>query len=496
MSRFDIDEELERRLRNIGADPQPPMPWTINRYLHQLPEGHPASASRFARLHRQAPATTGQSISIADRPRVRTSGPAGLRVLAGIAAVLVLVIAGGVMFSALRESGPVSNSPPAATPVPSRELWTGLEWHDITATSGGLFATDPWSSGITSSSLVAWPGGFAASAGSDIWSSADGRTWRRLAGPQYVKFVGSVGVRLIGITDPVASCEETAAGPCLTTGRIWSSANGVDWTSQLLPFSGSALSLTVSSKGAVIEALDGSDPTGPTLLYVSADGTSWRRASMPSDMSASLDMRVMPTAAGFVAQAILGGKYELWASVDGMTWSKISAVLPDTQAQITGVFQGLLGLSSPGLMGAEGLHSKDGSTWVGDQDQLVSALGGMVQVMADGTRVLVVGDWNSEFFVSLGDGHWRRLDQGGDIGSLLGGGQAWLLPNGVLYAGGGRLFFGQAIAGPPVQGTLRPAATITEPPTPTPPAGSHLPANSTSVVPAPTSQPTTAPAGP
>ena len=48
--------------------------------------------------------------------------------------------------------------------------------------------------------------------------------------------------------------------------------------------------------------------------------------------------------------------------------------------------------------------------------------------------------------MSLGDGHWLRLDQGGDIGSLPGGGQAWLLPTGVLYEGGGRLFFGQANA--------------------------------------------------
>ncbi|MGD0863805.1 MAG: hypothetical protein ABSA21_13790 [Candidatus Limnocylindrales bacterium] len=446
------------------------------------------------------PARPSGSISIADRPRARTSG-SSLKVIAGIAAALVLTVAGGVMFAALREAGPGAASQPAGTPVPSKELWTGLEWHDITATSDGLFATDPWSSGTTSSSVVTWPGGLAATSGDGLWISPDGRTWRLVAGPQYVKLLGSLDGRLIAITDPVASCEETAAGSCLTTGRIWSSQNGQDWTSELLPFQGSAMSLTVSSGAAVIsvEAISAADPIGPRVLYVSVDGTSWRQASMPSDMSASVDLRVVPTTAGFMALGETSltdpSSAEFWASADGLTWSNLSPAMPDRQAQISGVFQGLLGLSSPGLMGTEGLHSRDGVTWIADQDQALSALGGMNQELSDGKRVLVVGDWNSEFFVSLGDGHWLRLDQGGDIGSLPGGGQAWLLPTGVLYEGGGRLFFGQASAGPPVQGTLRPAPTITEPPTSTPPAGQSQPTNPGSVIPAPTSQPTLAPAG-
>ena len=211
------------------------------------------SSSRFARFarHRQVPATPSGSISIADRPRARTSGPA-LKVMAGIAAALVLAVAGGVMFATLREAGRGAVSQPAGTPVPSKELWTGLEWHDITATSDGLFATDPWSSGTTSSSVVTGRAAWPRRPGTAYGSLPTAGRGASSPAPSTLKLLGSLDGRLIAITDPVASCEETAVGPCLTTGRIWSSQNGQDWTSELLPFQGSAMSLTVSSGAAVI----------------------------------------------------------------------------------------------------------------------------------------------------------------------------------------------------------------------------------------------------
>jgi hypothetical protein len=121
-------------------------------------------------------------------------------------------------------------------------------------------------------------------------------------------------------------------------------------------------------------------------------------------------------------------------------------------------------------------HSTDGSHWIADSDQVKAvSSGGMIQVMADGRHILASGSWNPTFEVSLGDGHWQLLDQGGDIGSLPGGGQVMLLPNGVLYAGGGRLFYGRAVSGTSVTGTLRPAASITPEPTPVPKPGTPRP---------------------
>jgi hypothetical protein len=483
---YDDDLDLERRLRRIAEDPEPAVPGSLYRRLDRIGE--------LAAVEDVRPTA---SISIGVMPQVRTPGRLHLKVMAGIAAALVVAVAGGVLLAAQRYSGPVAASRPASTPVPAKDLWTGLEWHDITATSGGLFSKDPWETSIGSGTVVAWSGGLAATTGSGVWTSTDGRAWREVSGPQYLPYLGALGDQLIGFAQPVASCEETAAGPCLTSSRIWTSTNGVDWTSSLLPFSGSVISLTTSSGSAVICVLapTSADVTDPKLLYVTTDGINWREASTPDDMSKSLDLRVVRIPAGYMAlgEAKLGDQstVEYWASGDGMSWSRISPGLPNGQTLDTGVYLGLLGSDSLGL------HSADGVSWTSDQDQAPLWTSGSFpfQTLADGRHILVADGWNTTFSVSLGDGHWRTLDQGGDIGSLPGGGQAWLLPEGVLYAGGGRLFFGQAISGAAVQGSLRPAATITPQSTATPPAGSPQPTFPSSVIPAPTSQPTPAPTG-
>jgi hypothetical protein len=494
MSRFDSDEELERRLRNIGADPQPPVARSLNHYLHQLPEAHPVSASRFAGLGRGAVKPTRPTSMAAMQP-VLAPGRLHLKVMAGIVAALVVALAGCVLLAAQRYAEPVAASQAAARSVPANEQWTGIEWHDITATSGGLFSKDPWETSIGSGTVVAWPGGLAASTGSGVWTSIDGRSWSRVSGPEYVPYLGALGGQLLAFSQPVASCDETAAGPCLTSSRIWTSTNGVDWTSSLLPFSGSVMSLTTSSESAVIcvPAPTSADVTDPKLLYVTTDGINWREASTPDDMSKSLDLQVVRIPSGYMAlgEARLGDQstLEYWASGDGFTWSRISPTLPNGQTLDMGIYLGLLGSDSLGL------HSSDGVSWTLDEDQAPLWTSGSFpfQALADGRHILVADGWNTTFYVSVGDGHWRVLDQGGDIGSLPGGGQAWLLPDGVLYAGGGRLFFGQATSGRAVQGSLRPAATITPPPTP--PAAASPSTTPSSVIPAPTSQPTSTPTG-
>jgi hypothetical protein len=426
--------------------------------------------------------------------QVLAPGRLHLKVMAGIVAALVVALAGGVLLAAQRYAEPVAASQAAARSVPANEQWTGIEWHDITATSGGLFSKDPWETSIGSGTVVAWPGGLAASTGSGVWTSIDGRSWSRVSGPEYAPYLGALGGQLLAVSQPVASCEETAAGPCLTTSRIWATTNGADWTSELLPFSGNVMSLTTSPTGAVIvvQPIGNADGSfGPMALYVTADGVSWRQASIPDGMSNSSYLTVVQTPMGYMALATpkQGDTIGYFASADGLTWSRISPTLPNGQTLDMGVYLGLLGSDSLGL------HSSDGVSWTLDEDQAPLWTSGSFpfQALADGRHILVADGWNTTFYVSVGDGHWRVLDQGGDIGSLPGGGQAWLLPDGVLYAGGGRLFFGQATSGRAVQGSLRPAATITPPPTP--PAAASPSTTPSSVIPAPTSQPTSTPTG-
>jgi hypothetical protein len=485
----DEDLDLERRLRRIAEDPEPAVPGSLYRHLDIVAEGAAGEGVRPA----------GRA-AISALPRGRQSDRSQVRALVALAAVLFAFIAGGILISVPRTTGP------AAEPsVPASDRWTRLEWHDVTSTSAGLFAANPWDNGITfPAAVVAWPGGLAATNGSGVWTSIDGRTWKLVSGPQYAKFLGVIGGHLVALTDPVASCAEIASGPCLTSGRIWAKGNGDDWTSELLPFSGSLMSLTTSPTSAVITVLPmtSADPGGPQLIYVSADGIDWHQAQIPADMSTSTDLIVSSMAADFIAigKGVNPGNSgsaspELyWVSGDALVWSRISPDVPNQRAMFA-LFRGLLGLASPGLMGDVGLHSADGVTWVYDQDQVPSGLSGQSQEMSDGRRIVVAENWNTEFWASLGDGHWQPLEQGGDIGSLPGGGQAWLLPNGVLYAGGGRLFYGMAVVDAEVQGTLRPAATITAPPTTTP-AVSAQPTNSSSVIAAPTSQPSPTATGP
>jgi hypothetical protein len=483
---YEDDLDLERRLRLIAEDPEPAVPASLFRHLDRVA----ASAANVA-VEDVRP-TRAMSLTVVPyAERSRRSGRSEAKVLAAIAAALVLAMAGAFLLAALRTGGSGAASVPASVSALASDLWTGLEWHDITATSDGLFAGDPWEVGISfPDNVVTWPGGLAATTGSGVWTSADGRTWKQVSGPQYVKYLGALGGKLLAETDPVASCDETASGPCLTTGRMWTTTNGVDWTSELLPFAGSAMGLTTSATGAVMTVLPvtASDASAPKLLYVTADGVNWRQASMPNDMSTSLGLQVVQMHGGYFASGDDQGTAACWSSADGLTWLRVAS----PQSLTTGIYPGLRGLDSLGM------HSIDGATWVVDQDQglELNPSGAILQVLADGRHIVASEGWQTVFYFSLGDGHWLVLDQGGDVGSLPGGGQAWLLPDGLLYEGGGRLFYGQAVAGSPVQGTLRPAASISPPPTATPPAGSPQPTFPSSVIPAPTSQPSPAPSGP
>src|ERR1035437_8519073 len=63
--------------------------------------------------------------------------------VSALAATLIAVIVGGTLLSLGYQLNPGSSARPSLSP----DQWTGLEWQDITATSNGLFASDPWESG-------------------------------------------------------------------------------------------------------------------------------------------------------------------------------------------------------------------------------------------------------------------------------------------------------------------------------------------------------------
>jgi hypothetical protein len=134
------------------------------------------------------------------------------------------------------------------------------------------------------------------------------------------------------------------------------------------------------------------------------------------------------------------------------------------------------------LGGSDGwVHSADGSSWTAD-DGLPTVDHGR-EVVGDGTRIVAAIDGGQRFFVSEGDGHWTELKQGGDVAHLPAGGQLMVLPNGVLWVGGGHVYFGQGLSGVEPQGTIGPPFTAA-PGTPGPtPAVSIVPTEMSSGLP-------------
>jgi len=98
MRPVDFDEEVERRLRAIGTGAAPPVPGAITRYLHQLPEDHPAPV-------RQGPWQGAGRLSF---PRLA---------LGGLVAVAIVVgaVAGTVLMQYRQSGGSGSSAAPATT---------------------------------------------------------------------------------------------------------------------------------------------------------------------------------------------------------------------------------------------------------------------------------------------------------------------------------------------------------------------------------------------
>jgi len=91
------------------------------------------------------------------------------------------------------------------------------------------------------------------------------------------------------------------------------------------------------------------------------------------------------------------------------------------------------------------------------------------------------------FYLSEGDGKWRLLQQGGDVGSLTADGQMMLLPNGVLWIGGNRVYFGEGLYGLAPQGSIGPPTTAS----PATPGDSAVPTSTPAVMTTDTPEPTT-----
>jgi hypothetical protein len=220
----------------------------------------------------------------------------------------------------------------------------GLHWSAPTTVKTGFKGS------YRISSIVEGPGGLLAvgypygdtCGGPDmvfaLWSSADGRSWERLALP---KDFTSGQVQTISGGRAGFIAFGTRADR--TTPAIWTSADGRAWTSHGLPVVSSgklALDAAVSFDsgyvllGSVLgeEGCGGASHVKPAVWY-SADAASWTRGDLPgasTDPNANLLIRssgdrvlVMQVPQGDATTA------PAWTSTDGLTWSSAGAISTD-----------------------------------------------------------------------------------------------------------------------------------------------------------------------
>lgn len=459
---LDRDLDLESRLHRISQNPEPQVSGRVSRYVQSVASGAEDSAE---------PA----------RSKLRPlAGPRILRMpklvaVTGLAAALVLAIAGTLLIATLRPNAP------AATPRYS-DLWSALEWHDITATAFPALS-QPGSEGIGFGAVVAWKGRLFAETREQLWSSTDGQTWHPVAGaPATVNLLATKDWLLgIGLQCPVA-----VSLTCASADSVWYSADGVAWKSVQAPFSEDlVVGSAANNTGAVVLASPYTDNSDPGLIpatpYASTDGATWAKATVPADMAGAVMATVTSTRAGFVISGFVAdpagnvewgganasGQFSIkgferyWFSVDGLAWSTYDPGPAVGQGGFGSVYGGSLGDAM-----SYSLHSADGLHWTRDETDLSPHMSGMVQFSSDGSEILIQGE-GPIFWASLGDGRWQRLQNGGDVGSLPRGGQSWVVPGGVIYDGGGRVYYGKAVSGTTLTQTLHPGPTITLPPGPT-----------------------------
>jgi hypothetical protein len=204
-----------------------------------------------------------------------------------------------------------------------------------------------------------------------------------------------------------------------------------------------------------------------SVPYRSSDGATWTESEVPADMATALHVGVAEGRAGFVARGLVpdpssiqlnnhggaswSGDTGFWYSPDGASWQR--AAVPDdigpSSSLVTNtgpgpqVQRGSLGdwLEARG----HGYRSVDDLTWIPDSKP-ASISGESLKISSDGSRILAQAT-GPMFYVSLGDGTWRQLVNGGVIDAMPDGGQSWVLPAGVLYVAGGHVFFGTPIQG-------------------------------------------------
>jgi hypothetical protein len=248
------------------------------------------------------------------------------------AAVAVLLAATGVSLSiVLARPGP-SQDASAASPPPGAALEPDggpprAHTHAVTAGGPGLVAVGAYD---------------AFDDKADIWTSSDGRTWRRVPGtqlgPGVINDVTTGGPGLVAVGNGNAGRFQ---------GAVWTSRDGLIWSREPNDpiFDGTSIA-AIGAGGPGLVAVGNRNHA-----WFSSDGLTWERASVPTvptdvypgdngrtpqvymtDVAAAGDRLV---AVGWAMMSDNSEQVVAWTSADGMTWTGVPLdpeVFPDSSS--------------------------------------------------------------------------------------------------------------------------------------------------------------------
>jgi hypothetical protein len=396
------------------------------------------------------------------------------RQLLAVAAVVVVLVIAIVALAGRQDSvgvpqpsaiasaipSPSGSTPPAsATPSPSQPVstvppistaaWSGLNVHELVG-APAISMIVPWSGGYVAIGQTSTAGPLRA------WLSVDGRAWTELPATTF------------GLDDPtnntfVVAGTACAAGVLVGTedasGQdfLWASRDGRTWSHDVAPWGG-RVSMAGGSGGAV--ATTGS---GPAIEFTS-DCASWQRVTL-AGLSTVQVTAVAAFGDGYVALDASSpdtSQPHAWWSTDGQHWSS-ATVQHAPGDQFTQVLAGASGLAATshagGTPGRETMWtSSDGHAWnISTADPFGVRAGGegvgdpAGSFTGDGTRLLGWGTNGdavgpAEYWLSSDGQHWTKLAiAGNEPTSSVGGLQAFVMRDGVLFSTDSGSWFGDAV---------------------------------------------------
>jgi hypothetical protein len=292
----------------------------------------------------------------------------------------------------------------------------------------------------------------------DVWSSADGITWRE--DTAHAPFGGRFDHGAVVFNDRMWVIGGTTDGGTRTN-DVWWSTNGVDWTeaSHSAAFS-ARTGHTVSVMNGHLWLVAGDDGALRDDVWSSDDGVAWTRAT---------------AAAGFTPRArhvaaFIGGKLcvtggvvttptivrDMWCSTDGASWSAIYAIGFNQRydvgsAQLGDRWYFVGGEVKPGVVlpqgGIDYFYTDDVHFWDGINYLRLTPYGrffsGTPNVLAMNDRLYMIGSYDGvraeEFtYVSDDGNHWDFAPNSigahpwGRIGGayVVHGGNLWVLGGG------------------------------------------------------------------